>query len=96
MSVLLMCLHTGTAAAASFTITNIISTNIIIIIFIIIIIIVVVAVVGQDSAVGIVTRYCLDSLGFKSRWGRYFPHPIKLSLGPTQTPILWVLGLTWG
>ena len=54
MSVLLMCLYTGTAAD-SFTTTNITATTVIIIIIIIIIIIAVV-VVGQDSAVGIATR----------------------------------------
>jgi len=63
VSVLLMCLHTSTAAAASFTATNItataattsINTTVIItiiIIIIIIIIIVVVVVVVQGSAVG--------------------------------------------
>ena len=53
MSVLLMCLHTGTAAAASFTTTNITATadTTTTVIIIIIIIIVVVVVVGQGSAV---------------------------------------------
>ena len=27
---------------------------------------------GQDSAVGIATRYGLDGPGIKSRWGRHF------------------------
>ena len=55
-----MCLHTSTAADASFTNTNITATaattsinnTVIIIIIIIIIIVVVVVVVGQGSAVG--------------------------------------------
>jgi len=84
VSVLLMCLYTSTAAA-SFTTTTVI------IIIIIIIIVVIVVVVGQDSAVGIATRYKLDSLGFESRWGLFFSHPSRLSLGPTQTPILGVM-----
>jgi len=35
------------------------------------------------------TRYGLDSPGIQSRCGRYFPHPSKPALGPTQTPIQW-------
>ena len=31
---------------------------------------------GRDSVVG------LDSPGIESRWGRYFPHPSRLTLGP--------------
>ena len=50
-------------------------------------------VVGQDSSVGIVTRYGLDGPGIKSRWGRDFPRPSRLSLGPTQPHIQWVPGL---
>ena len=41
-------------------------------------------VVGQDSAVGIATGYGLDGSGIKFRWGWDFPHPSRLTLGPTQ------------
>jgi len=43
----------------------------------------------------IATCYRLDSPGIKSRWGRDFPHPSRLALGPTQPPIQWVPGLSW-
>jgi hypothetical protein len=53
--------------------------------------------VGRDSVVGIATRYGLDGPGMESRLGRYFPHPSRPALGPTQPPIQWVLGLfPWG
>ena len=42
--------------------------------------------VGWDSLVGIATRYGLDGPGIESRWGRDFPHPSRLALGPTQPP----------
>jgi hypothetical protein len=42
---------------------------------------------GRDSSVGIATRYGLDGPGIGSRWGRYFPHPSRPALGPTQSPI---------
>jgi len=48
---------------------------------------------GRDSAVGIATRYGLDGPGIESRWGRNFQHLSRPALGPTQLPILWVLGL---
>jgi hypothetical protein len=48
------------------------------------------------SAVGIPTRYGLDGPGIESRWGLYFPHPCRPGLGPTQSPIQWVPGLSWG
>jgi len=49
--------------------------------------------VGQDSSVGIATRYGLDGPGIESRWGRDFPRPSRPALGPTQPPIQWVPGL---
>ena len=48
--------------------------------------------VGQDSTVGIAIGYGLEGPGIESRWGRDFPHPSKLALGPTQSPIQWVPG----
>ena len=46
--------------------------------------------VGQDSSVGIVAHKRLYSSGIKFQWGRDFPHPSRLALGPTQPPIQWV------
>ena len=37
--------------------------------------------VGQDSSVGIATRYGLDGPEIESRWGRDFPHPSRPALG---------------
>jgi hypothetical protein len=54
------------------------------------------ACVGRDSSVGIPIRYGLDGPGIESRWRRDFPHPSRLALGPTQPPIQWVPGLSWG
>jgi len=51
---------------------------------------------GRDSSVGIANRYGLDGPGVESRWGRDFPHPSRPALGPTQPPIQWVPGLSWG
>jgi hypothetical protein len=51
---------------------------------------------GRDSSFDIATRYRLDSPGNESRWGRDFPRPSRPALGPTQAPIQWVLGLSWG
>jgi hypothetical protein len=51
---------------------------------------------GQDSVVGIATRYGLDGPGIESRWGRDFSHTSRPALGPTQPPIQWVPGLSRG
>ena len=48
------------------------------------------------SVVGIEIRYGLDGPGIESRWGRDFPHLSRPALGPTQTPVQWVPGLSRG
>jgi hypothetical protein len=53
-------------------------------------------VMGQDSLVGVVIRYGLDSQGIESRWGRDFSHPSRPALGSTQPHVQWVLGLLPG
>ena len=50
----------------------------------------------RDSSVDIATRYGLVGLGIESRWGRYFPHPSRPALGPTQPPVQWVPGFSRG
>ena len=42
---------------------------------------------GRDSAVGIATRYGLESPEIESRRGRDIPYPSRPALGSTQPPI---------
>jgi hypothetical protein len=51
------------------------------------------ALMRRKSVFGIATRYGLDGLGIKSRWGRDFPHPSRPVVGSTQLPIQWVPGI---
>jgi hypothetical protein len=53
-------------------------------------------VVGRDSVVGLATRYGLGGPGIESRWGRDFQQPSRPVLGPTQPPVKWVPGHSWG
>jgi len=48
------------------------------------------------SVVGIAIGYVLDGPRIESRWGRDFLYLSRLALGPTQPPLQWVLGLSWG
>ena len=50
---------------------------------------------GPDNSV-IITGYGLEGMGIESRWGRYFPHLSRPTLGPTQPPVQWVSGLSRG
>jgi hypothetical protein len=51
---------------------------------------------GPGSSVGIATYYGLDGPGIESRWGRDFLHLSRPTLEPTQPPVQWVLGFSWG
>ena len=51
---------------------------------------------GRGSSVGLATHYGLDGPGIESRWGRDFPHLSRPALRPSQPPVQWVPGLSWG
>ena len=51
---------------------------------------------GPGSSVGISTGYGLDGPGIESRWRRDFPHLSRTALGPIQSPVQWVPGLSRG
>ena len=48
---------------------------------------------GRDSSVGIATHYGLDGLEIDSRWERDIPYTFRLSLWPTQAPVILVPSL---
>jgi len=50
---------------------------------------------GQGSSVGIVTDYGLDGPELNPGGDEIFC-PSRLALGPTQPPVKWVPGLSWG
>ena len=45
---------------------------------------------GRDNAVGVATRYGLDSPGFESRWGASFSAPVQT--GPSAHPACNTIG----
>jgi hypothetical protein len=51
---------------------------------------------GPGSVVVIATSYGLDGPGIESRWGRDYSHLSRPALGPTQSPVQWVMGLSRG
>jgi len=50
---------------------------------------------GPDSSVGIATDNGLDGPGSNPGGDEIF-RPSRLALGPTQSPVKWVLGLSRG
>jgi hypothetical protein len=49
--------------------------------------------VGQDNSVNEVTCYRLDDPGIKSWWLQDFLHLSRMSLGHSEPPVRWILGL---
>jgi len=51
---------------------------------------------GPGNSVGIATGYRLDSLGSNPGGDMIFLYLSRPTLGPTQPPVQWVLGLSQG
>ena len=54
------------------------------------------SVCGLGSVNCTATGYRLDGPGIEFRWWRNFPNVSRLSLGPTQPPVIWVTSLFRG